>query len=193
MLPPGFCGTSENLKPVAYDPARAKALLAEAGYPNGFGLTVHGPNDRYINDAKIAQAIGHMLTRIGITTQLEPLPHRAYLRAPSPGGPPRTVLHKPGSVDRAVGQLLTLAGRTHTLTAGGVARDPASGRLETAVDKQRLTMRSYGETEARAYVEAARPLVYATAMLLVILIVALNIAAIRIRNQLRDKYNAGDS
>lgn len=42
-------------------------------------------------------------------------------------------------------------------------------------------------------VEAARPLVYATAMLLVILIVALNIAAIRIRNQLRDKYNAGDS
>jgi len=42
-------------------------------------------------------------------------------------------------------------------------------------------------------VEAARPLVYATAMLLIILIVALNIAAIRIRNQLRDKYNAGDS
>jgi len=42
-------------------------------------------------------------------------------------------------------------------------------------------------------VEAARPLVYATAMLLVILIVTLNIAAIRIRNQLRDKYNAGDS
>jgi len=42
-------------------------------------------------------------------------------------------------------------------------------------------------------VEAARPLVYATALLLVILIVTLNIAAIRIRNQLRDKYNAGDS
>jgi len=42
-------------------------------------------------------------------------------------------------------------------------------------------------------VEAARPLVYATALLLVMLIVALNIAAIRIRNQLREKYNAGDS
>ena len=42
-------------------------------------------------------------------------------------------------------------------------------------------------------VEAARPLVYATALLLLMLIVALNIAAIRIRNQLREKYNAGDS
>jgi phosphate transport system permease protein len=42
-------------------------------------------------------------------------------------------------------------------------------------------------------VEAARPLVYATAMLLVILIVALNIAAIRIRNRLREKYNAADA
>lgn len=72
--------------------------------------------------------------------------------------PPRTLLHKPGSVDRAVAQLMTLAGRTHTLTTGIVALDPGSGRLETAVDKQRLTMRSYGETEARAYVEAARPL-----------------------------------
>ena len=41
-------------------------------------------------------------------------------------------------------------------------------------------------------VEAARPLVYATALLLIILIVALNIAAIRIRNQLREKYSAGD-
>ena len=58
LLPPGFFGTSKNLKPQAYNPKRAKELLAEAGYPNGFGMTIHGPNDRYINDAKIAQAIG---------------------------------------------------------------------------------------------------------------------------------------
>lgn len=72
--------------------------------------------------------------------------------------PTRTLLHKPGSVDRAVAQLMTLAGRTHTLTTGVVLLDASSGRLETAVDRQRLTMRSYEEDEARAYVEAARPL-----------------------------------
>ena len=87
LLPPGFFGTSEKLKPVAYDPARAKALLAEAGYPDGFGLTVHGPNDRYINDAKIAQAIGQMLTRIGITAQIETMPRSVYFRSASSGGP----------------------------------------------------------------------------------------------------------
>lgn len=72
--------------------------------------------------------------------------------------PARTLLHKPGSVDRAVAQLMTLAGRTHTLTTGVVLLDASSGRLETAVDRQRLTMRAYAEDEARAYVEAARPL-----------------------------------
>lgn len=87
LLPPGFFGTSENLKPVAYDPARAKALLAEAGYPNGFGMTIHGPNDRYINDAKIAQAIGQMLTRIGIQAQVETMPKSVYFRSASSGGP----------------------------------------------------------------------------------------------------------
>lgn len=72
--------------------------------------------------------------------------------------PVRTLLHKPGSVDRAVAQLMTLAGRTHTLTTGVVLLEASSGRLETAVDRQRLTMRAYSEQEARAYVEAARPL-----------------------------------
>jgi septum formation protein len=72
--------------------------------------------------------------------------------------PSRMLLHKPGTVERAVAQLMTLAGRTHTLTTGVALLDASSGRLETAVDRQRLTMRSYEEPEARAYVDAARPL-----------------------------------
>lgn len=72
--------------------------------------------------------------------------------------PKRRLLHKPGTVDRAVEQLMALAGRTHVLTTGVVMLHPRSGRVETAVDRQRLTMRRYDEAEARAYVEAAQPL-----------------------------------
>ena len=69
LLADSFFGTSKKLKPDKYDPQGAKKLLAEAGYPNGFGLTLHAPNDRYINDAKIAQAVAQMLTRVGIDDQ----------------------------------------------------------------------------------------------------------------------------
>ena len=66
LLPEGFFGVSPKLKPEKHDPEGAKKLLADAGLPNGFQLTIHGPNDRYINDAKIAEAIAQMLTKVGI-------------------------------------------------------------------------------------------------------------------------------
>src|SRR3546814_4104342 len=53
LLPEGFFGVHPNLPPEKYDPEGAKKLLKEAGYPDGFAMTIHGPNDRYINDAKI--------------------------------------------------------------------------------------------------------------------------------------------
>jgi len=90
LLPEGFFGVSSNLKPEAYDPEGAKKLLAEAGYPNGFGLTLHGPNDRYINDHKICQALGQMLTRIGIKTKVETMPRSVFFTKASQGGPNKT-------------------------------------------------------------------------------------------------------
>lgn len=87
LLPEGFFGVSPNLKPVEYDPEGAKALLAEAGYPDGFALTIHGPNDRYINDAKIAEAIGQMLSRVGIQTAVETMPRSVYFSRASRGSP----------------------------------------------------------------------------------------------------------
>jgi peptide/nickel transport system substrate-binding protein len=87
LLPEGFFGVSPKLKPEKYDPEGAKKLMADAGYPNGFGLTLHGPNDRYINDAKICQAIGQMLTRVGIDTKVETMPKSVYFRKASRGGP----------------------------------------------------------------------------------------------------------
>ena len=90
LLPPGFFGTSDKIKPEPYDPEGAKKLLAEAGYPNGFGMTIHGPNDRYINDAKIAQAVGQMLTRVGIDMKVETMPKSVFFSSASSGGPDKT-------------------------------------------------------------------------------------------------------
>ena len=90
LLPDGFFGISDKLKPVEYDAKAAKEMLAAAGYPDGFELTIHGPNDRYINDAKIAEAIGQMLTRIGIKTTVETMPRSVYFGRASKGGPDNT-------------------------------------------------------------------------------------------------------
>ncbi|MEQ1648385.1 MAG: ABC transporter substrate-binding protein [Hyphomicrobiaceae bacterium] len=80
-----FPGTSKTLKPVAYDPEGAKKLLAEAGFPAGFKLTLHGPNGRYTNDVKIAEAVAQMLTRIGVETAVETLPPATFFSRASAG------------------------------------------------------------------------------------------------------------
>ena len=78
LLPHGFFGVSPKLKPEAYDSEGAKKLLAEAGYPTGFKLTLHSPNDRYVNDEKVAQAVAQMLSRVGIKTDVVAMPQAVY-------------------------------------------------------------------------------------------------------------------
>lgn len=78
FLPDGMFGVSPKLKVEAYDPEGARKLLAEAGYPNGFGLTIHTPNNRYVNDEQIAQAVAQMLTRVGIVTKVDAMPSNVY-------------------------------------------------------------------------------------------------------------------
>ena len=78
LLPEGMFGVSPKIKPDAYDPEGAKKLLAEAGYPDGFGLTIHAPNNRYVNDEQIAQAVAQMLTRVGIATKVEAMPANVF-------------------------------------------------------------------------------------------------------------------
>ena len=73
-------------------------------------------------------------------------------------GPGPELLHKPGSEERAVAQLMRLAGATFQLVTGVVLLDAASGEARTAVDVQTLTMRPYGEDEAATYVRRHRPL-----------------------------------
>ena len=61
-----------------HDPAAAKKLLSEAGYPNGFAFTLHCPNDRYINDEKICLALAAMWSKIGVRTKVEAMPRAQY-------------------------------------------------------------------------------------------------------------------
>lgn len=61
-----------------YDVATAKALLADAGYANGFSFGFKCPNDRYLNDEAVCQAITGMLAQIGITAQLDAMPVQNY-------------------------------------------------------------------------------------------------------------------
>jgi peptide/nickel transport system substrate-binding protein len=78
LLPDGFFAISPNLKPVEFDPEGTKKLMAEAGWGDGFGLTIHGPNNRYVNDAKICQAVAQMLTRVGIQTKVDTMPKNVF-------------------------------------------------------------------------------------------------------------------
>lgn len=72
IIPPFVNGYTKELDAIpARDVAKAKALMTEAGYPNGFGVTLHCPNDRYLNDEKICQAAVGMLGQIGIKVTLD--------------------------------------------------------------------------------------------------------------------------
>ena len=61
-----------------FDPAAAKKLLAEAGYPNGFELGMDCPNNRYINDEKICVAVAGMLSKIGVNVKVNAIPRAQY-------------------------------------------------------------------------------------------------------------------
>jgi peptide/nickel transport system substrate-binding protein len=64
-------GFNPNIKWYGYDPERAKALLREAGYANGFEMTLHAPNRRYMNDIEVMQAMAQMLGKVGIKAKVE--------------------------------------------------------------------------------------------------------------------------
>ena len=78
FLPEGMFGTVPNAPELKYDPEGAKKLLAEAGYPNGFELTLSSTNNRYVNDAQITQAVAQYLTRVGIKAKVDAMTSSVY-------------------------------------------------------------------------------------------------------------------
>ncbi len=119
LMADGFFGASPKLKPESLDVEGAKKLLADAGYPNGFGLTIHGPNDRYPNDAKVLQAIGPMFNRIGVETKVVTQPWSVYA---SQGSQPQLCLQ------RDAGRLGCGYGRSVIAAARGAGDGQSRGR-----------------------------------------------------------------
>ncbi|RME64247.1 MAG: ABC transporter substrate-binding protein, partial [Alphaproteobacteria bacterium] len=79
IAPAGLRGFSPAVAAPAHDPAKARALLAAAGYPQGFRITLHATNNRYLNDALVAQALAIMLSKVGVATAVEAMPRNVFL------------------------------------------------------------------------------------------------------------------
>lgn len=78
ITPSILASNPEAEKRLPYDPALAKKLLAEAGYPNGFGFTLDCPNNRYINDEQICVAVSGMLAKVGLRVKVNAQPRAIY-------------------------------------------------------------------------------------------------------------------
>jgi peptide/nickel transport system substrate-binding protein len=77
LSPPGYAGHDPALIP-PYDLAKAKALMKEAGYADGFSVSMIAPNNRYVGDARIAETVAAMLAKIDIKVDLQTLPKAQY-------------------------------------------------------------------------------------------------------------------
>ncbi|WP_246804201.1 ABC transporter substrate-binding protein [Desulfosarcina cetonica] len=75
--PKGYAGYNSACVP-RYDLKKAQSLMKEAGFPNGFECTMISPNNRYINDEKIAEAVVGMLAKINIKVNLKTMPKAQY-------------------------------------------------------------------------------------------------------------------
>ena len=78
MIAPSLFALADDFKRPPFDADRAKKLLAEAGYPNGFQVGMDCPNDRYVNDEAICQAVVSMLARVGVKVDLNAQPKAKY-------------------------------------------------------------------------------------------------------------------
>lgn len=83
--PKQVLGYVEGIQGVKYDPEQSKKLLAEAGYPNGFSITLDAPNNRYPNDFKVAEAVAAQLSKIGVNVKLNLMPKSIFFNYVRPG------------------------------------------------------------------------------------------------------------
>lgn len=158
-MPPGAYSHAPNVAAPEADLDRARRLLAEAGLRDGFRLTLHTPNDRYPNDARLAQAVAQMWTRIGVRTTVDVSPFASFVSRASrqefsaflvswgsstgePSAGMRSVL---ASFDRTLGTGSVNRGRyanpAFDAALGAAVRELDDGRREAALQgAMRLAM-----------------------------------------------------
>jgi peptide/nickel transport system substrate-binding protein len=85
LVTPSIFGYSKKLPPRKYDPAAAKRLLAEAGYPNGFKVTFSFTSDRLPGDRQVGTSVAQMLAAIGIDAQANAQPAAVFFPARTRG------------------------------------------------------------------------------------------------------------
>ncbi|BAF71849.1 ABC transporter substrate-binding protein [Sulfurovum sp. NBC37-1] len=76
--PSAVFGSDPAIKRVSYNPKKAKELLAEAGYPDGFDVQIDSPNNRYVQDAQITEAVASSLAKIGIRVSVNAIPKSRF-------------------------------------------------------------------------------------------------------------------
>jgi len=76
--PPGVAGRVPDMPPLPYDPAAARRLLAEAGYPEGFRLTIHGLRADFGGSEEVLEAIAEGFSSVGVETRSETVPAAAF-------------------------------------------------------------------------------------------------------------------
>jgi peptide/nickel transport system substrate-binding protein len=151
MVAPGVQGFPEDLERHPYDPEAAKALLAEAGYPDGFRVTLDCTNDRYVNDEAICQALAGMLARVGIEVDLLAQTRSLYFAKVLAQSGYDTSLYMLGWTPGSFDSWNTLYNLVHSRTADGAGTFNLGGYSNPEID--RLTSRILVETDPASRAE----------------------------------------
>jgi len=150
MVAPGIQGFPEDLERHPYDPEAAKALLDEAGYAEGFSVTMDCPNDRYVNDEAVCQAIVGMLARVGIEVDLLAQTRSLYFAKVLAQGGYDTSMYMLGWTPGSFDSWNALYNLVHTRTEDGAGAFNLGGYSNPEIDALTAKIMTETDLEARA-------------------------------------------
>lgn len=154
MVSPFLTGAPSDLNDrLPYDPEASRRLLAEAGFPNGFSVGIVCPNDRYVNDERICQAVAAMLSRVGIRLQLQSEPTNIWSRRTATRDFSMYMLGHAGLPLADAYSTLNEVLRTNTRTTGGLNYGHWSNAAFDALVSQ--AAEAADETSRRALIRQA--------------------------------------